>query len=168
MRTAAVARRRVIQRAGFRLRERDQLAERLCRHGRMHDQHVRHGGKNGDRRVVLRRVVRQLRVQRRRDRQIADRRERQRVTVGRGLRALLQADVAAGTGAVLDDERLPEHAGEAITGEARERIRRPPGRERNENAHRMRGVRFLRARHGGWHGERNRREQAQGHRASHG
>ena len=140
VRPAAVARRRVVERARFRLRERDQLGQRFRAHRRVHDQHVRDRRQHGDRRVILRRIVRKLRVERRRDRQVADRRKRQRVAVRRRLGAQLHADVAAGTGLVLDDEWLVECLREPVAGHSRERVGGTSGRKRHDDPHLMRRV----------------------------
>ena len=61
-------------------------------------------------------------------------------------RALLHADVAAGASLVLDDERLSERLRELLADDASQRIRRPAGGKRNDDADRPIGIRRLRKR----------------------
>jgi hypothetical protein len=57
--------------------------------------------------------------------------EAERVAVRRGAHRAADADRAAGTGDVLDDDRLPERNAHALADGARDRVGRPAGRERH-------------------------------------
>ena len=105
VRGAAAALRGVVELAGIRSGERDQLGHRVRRHLRVHQQHVRNRGDHRDRHE-LRRVVGQARVQQPVDHQRRRRRGEQRVAVRIGLEHRVGADVAGGARAVLDDHRL--------------------------------------------------------------
>ena len=90
------------------LRIGDELRDRVHRHGRMHDQHLAVAGRSEIGRRSLLQVERQLLVHRRIGGQRAGQDDQQRVAIGRGLRDRLGADIAAGAGAVLQDEGLLE------------------------------------------------------------
>ncbi len=107
MRRGGDARRRVVQLAGLRLRERDQLAHAVCAGRRVHHQHGRHGGDQRDRREVLAEIERQVRRHRRVD-HVGDRAEKQRVAVLRRARRIFGRDVARRARPVLDHELLAE------------------------------------------------------------
>src|SRR5688572_14337151 len=69
------------------------------------------GGRRRDRahgREILERAVRVLRIEARRHAEGAVRADEQRVPVRRGFRYLVRADRAAGAGAILHHDRLPE------------------------------------------------------------
>ena len=98
----------------------------------MHDQHVVDVDRAHDRREVLQRVVRHLRIDADVDRERGDVAEQQRVAVGRRLRDELGADHAARAGLVLDDDRAgraPPTAAAARRAR-RSRRRRPAGTAR--------------------------------------
>ena len=102
------------------------------RHRGVHHQHVLDHRQHRDRREV-RRLVGQVREQRRVHRDVADRHDAERVAVGRGLGDLSDADVAGGAGPVLDHHRLAAGSPAALS---RRRARagrsgRPAGRARS-------------------------------------
>src|SRR5439155_20345076 len=90
-------------------------------------QNVRAAAHERDRREVLLRVERQRPVQRHVDR-VGRRRDEQRVAVGRALRDEIGADIAAGAGLVLDDDRLSQGfrktRAQSARGEIRDSARR--------------------------------------------
>ena len=139
----AVAARRHVQLARIRARVADQVGDVLdaggLRLGRVHHQHVRHPGHHRDRRQVLERVEWHLRIERRIDRLRADRAHQQRVAVGRRLRDEVGAEVAAGTRLVVDDEGLAERLAELRRERARQDVGGAAGRERHDDADRLRG-----------------------------
>ena len=117
---------RVVQRAGFRLCERDEFLRGLRRNARVHDQHQRREADHRDRREILQRVVRVVLHERRRHYEYR-RGEPERVTVlgRRGDGA--HADGVAATALVLDDhgllhalrQLLPDEAGKDVGAAAR-------------------------------------------------
>ena len=131
---AAVARRRVVDLAGPRLHVRDELLERLRRKGRIDDEDAGLAADQRDRREVLDRVERELRVERRADR-VGLRREQQRVAVGRRLRDHFAADRRARAGLVLDDDLLAPALAEFLRDHAHRAVDRAAGRERHDDAH---------------------------------
>jgi hypothetical protein len=76
------------------------------------------------------------------------RRGEQRVAVRLGAKHELRAQIAAGTGAALDDELLAEARRELLRSRAREEVGGAARREGNDDAHRLRRIR-LRERGGG-------------------
>jgi hypothetical protein len=70
-------------------------------------------------------------------RSVADRHQRQRVAVGRALRDRRHRNIAGRADAVLDDHALVPGLRKAIADHARERIRRPAGREADQDADRF-------------------------------
>ena len=113
MRARRDAARCVVELAGLRFRERDQLLHRFHRQRRMHDEDVRQRREARDRREVAHRVERQLLVQARIDRERRGDHE-QRVAVGRRFRDDLGAVEAARAGTVVDDDRLAERVAQAL------------------------------------------------------
>ena len=75
--------------------------------------------------------------------------EVQRVAVGRRLRGLRRADIAAGAGAVLDHDLLAPHLAELLADDARQRVERAAGAEGDHHAHGFVGVGL--GSHGGRH-----------------
>src|SRR6266704_3399548 len=130
-------------------RERDQLGEGPRGHRRVNADHERRDDAPRNRHEVALRVVREVLVQARVDRDRGVRRDEKGVTVGRGLRRRLGADVAARAGAVVDDELLLERLGERLRELARIEIRAAarrrghdePDRPRRPGALRVRGRR---------------------------
>ena len=142
---AAAARRGVVQLAGIRLGDRDQLLHRVRLD--IADATTSTPGTSTTCVTAMKSLVGatlQLREHRRVDRDGADVAEEDGVAVGRGLRRRVQADVARGAGAVLDHDLLAEQLGQARLQDAADEVRRAAGRERHDHAHRLVGV--LRAR----------------------
>ena len=98
--------------------ERNELLERFRRQRRMHDEYAGLVRYPRDRNEVALGVERQLRVDGRIDGE-ADRAEEQRIAVGNGLCGDVGADAAAGAGAIVDDDRLPERLPDRIGEDAR-------------------------------------------------
>jgi hypothetical protein len=81
----------------------------------------------------------------------------QRIAVGRGLGQLAHADIAARAGFVLDHERLAQRGRQLGGDQARDGIHAAAGRNRNEDAHRARGIGVRRLRGARAHGGQARR-----------
>jgi DNA-binding transcriptional LysR family regulator len=126
--------------ARLRLRGGDEVGERLVRRLRRHDEDEGRARDEADRRQVLHRVVRQLRVERRIDREVARLAEDDRVAVGRRLGRLVDAEVAAGAGLVVDDEGPAGLGRDALRHLAGDDVGAAAGRERHEHADRLGGV----------------------------
>ena len=126
--------RAVGQLARLRLRERDELGQRLRLHRRIDDQHVRRLRGQCNRREVLDRIVRYLLVEHGIERQRA-RRHQEGVAVVRRARDALDTDHVAGAGAVLDEELLLERLGEMIRHHARDDVGAAGGRRGHDDAH---------------------------------
>ena len=86
----------------------DELGDGLHRHVVVDQQDERQMRHHRDRLEILHRVVGDLLVERRIDRHRRAGRHQQRVTVGRGFRHRIDADLLAGAGPVLHHERLAE------------------------------------------------------------
>ena len=134
MRDAAEPDRGIAQDAGLRLRQRDQLAHVLDRQLRRHRQRVGHDSDQADRREILHRVVGELGI----DDGVGDVRGRgrhaERVAVGRGLGDRIGADGAAGAGAVLDHDGLPEPLAELGRDQPPDHVHRRARRQRDNHA----------------------------------
>ncbi len=115
------------------------LLDGLRRHRGVDGEHG--GGCDGerDRFEVLDRVVGDAGEQRRID-DMGAKREQDGVAVGRRLRHLTGADIAARAGDVLDVELLAERLGEFLRHEAREGVGHPAGRKSDDRAHRTRRI----------------------------
>jgi hypothetical protein len=120
--------------AGIGSDERDELVERLCRHGGIDGEHGRRGDGERDRLEVVDRVVGQAREQRRIDHMRAER-EEDGVAVGRRFRHLGGADVSRRAGDVLDIELLAELLRELLRHQPPESVGHPAGRKRHHGAH---------------------------------
>jgi len=101
------------QLAGFALGVVDELTHILGWHRRIDDQNVRSRGHDRDRREVVHRIVVDLLVEHRIERQRA-RHHQQRVAIGRRAGDRLDADHVAGAGAVLHEELLLERGREML------------------------------------------------------
>ena len=115
----------------------DRIGQRLVRRVGAGHHHQRRVGEQHDRRQVLLRVVRHLRVQRRVDRQVAGLAEHDRVAVGRRLGDRVDAEVAAGAGLVVDDEGPAGGRGDLLAGLAGNDVGAAAGRERHDDADRL-------------------------------
>src|SRR2546429_2540004 len=118
----------------------DEGAKIIDAERRADDQHLRRAGEKRDRREVLVWVVRQRLVEMlvRRDRAIDA--DEQRVAVGWRVGHGLRADVAAGAGAVLHDERLAKRCLQLRAEQAPDDIRRRARWERHDELDRVRGI----------------------------
>ena len=117
------------------LRQRHQFLQVVGRHRGVHHQQVRRIGQHGHAAQVLRRVERQLGVDRGADRQRADVAQQQRVAVRRRLGDEVGAQVAVGAGLVLHDHGLLERLRQRLADGAGDDVRRPAGRVRHDDAH---------------------------------
>jgi hypothetical protein len=125
----------VVDFAGARPGERNELHERLDRQCGMNDQHVVAAVDRGDRREILDGIVGRAHQERRDD--VRARRDHDRIAVGRRLEQRACADDRAGAAAVVDEclhaERFgqlaPDHAGEDVVART--------GRERHDDADRL-------------------------------
>jgi hypothetical protein len=102
--------------------------------------------KQSDRREILYRVERQLRVEARMDDEWPGGAEQERVPVGRGLGDALGRHVAAGAGHVLDHNRLAPGFGELVADHARNRVGGTAGHKADQDAERLVGIARLRKR----------------------
>ena len=109
------------------LRQRDQFGDRLRRHRGMHQHDIAARRDQSDRREILARVVADVGIERRIDRQRA-RGDQQRVAVGRGLGDLARRDGAAGAAAVLDHDGLAEARAHPLGDDARDHVVAAAGR----------------------------------------
>ena len=144
MREARKARRAVVQLAGLGLGERHQLGDAFRRDAGIEHQHIGRGADHRDRLEVVDRVVGQLGAERRRHAMRARGDQADRVAVRRGLGDDIDAEIAAGAGAVLDDELLAELGREFLRHQAADDVGGGAGRERHHDAHRL--VRIARPR----------------------
>ena len=140
---AAHPRGAVVELAGLRLGERDQLAEVLDRHPGVGDEEQVRGGDQADRDEILHRVVRQLHVEELVDRNLADVGDEERVAVRCSARHGFAAGNAARAPAVLDRHLLAEALGDFLRDDAGDRVRQSTGRVRHDPAHGLRGPRVL-------------------------
>ncbi len=125
--------RRIVQLAGPRFGERDQLLHRLDRQRRIDHDQIRRARYQYQRREVFHRVPRQIALQKRcqPERTAGD---QQRVSIGRGARHDLAQYHAARP--VLDDDLLLERAGQRLRDDARGEIAVAAGAAGNET-HRL-------------------------------
>ena len=154
---AAAAENAVLNLLGPRLCGSDELAERLCLHLRVDDQHERPGRHHRYRNEVLRRAIRQALEEERVERMGDDVAHEERVAVGRGLRRRLGADDHAAAGTVVDDDRLAKRLAELRRELARAQVRRPAGTIGHDEPHRFARI-ALRERAGA-EGEREEQEE---------
>ena len=122
--------------------------ERIDRQVLLHDDDVRHAAEHGDRHEVLG-LVGELLVEALVDRERPGRRDEQRMAVGLGLRREIGADVAAGAGLLLDDDRLAPFRLQLVGGDARQHVVDAAGRERHDELDGLAGKAALRAGRGG-------------------
>jgi hypothetical protein len=86
-----------------------------------------------DRREILQRIERHLRVQVRIDRDQAVLAQQQRVTVGRRLRDQVAGDVAVGARMIVDDDRHGENLGKLLADDACGNIGSAAGWDRHDH-----------------------------------
>jgi hypothetical protein len=122
------------------LGQRHQFRDAVRLYRRVHCEHVRDRTEQHDRSEITFQVVGQFMVDRKVDRAGADRALYQRVAVGRGTGRRLGADVAAGTGTILDDNLLAQSAPGALGDHTRDQVGRPAGGERNDQVDRPRRI----------------------------
>jgi hypothetical protein len=122
------------------LQQGDEFLHILRGDRRMHHEDVRDRGQVGDRNEIGQRLVGELRVRGGIDRVRRDGRDAQRVSVRRRLRDEVGADAAAGPGAIVDDDRLPELLRELVGDEPRDDVGRATRRERNDEPDRLRRI----------------------------
>ncbi len=127
--------RRIAQGAGIGPRHRDQLADAVRRHRRMHREHVGGRADQRDRREILVRIVGDFRIERRIGDEGAAGRE-DGVAVRRGARGHAMGDVAAAADNVLDVERLPEIFRQLLRDQARGGVALPARPGGDDHAHR--------------------------------
>jgi hypothetical protein len=161
---AALAGRAVGDRVRLRLRQRDELGERVRRHVAADEEQHRLRAHQRDVREVAQRVVAGLlvggRVARVRVRHadVPDQRvarvQQQRVAVGRGAAHRFAADAAAGAGAVVDDHRLAQRLRQFLGDDAAEHVGEAPGGPRHDDLDRLARVVGRSGRHGCEDGER--------------
>ena len=90
------------------------------------------------------RIERQLGKQGGAHREVARRREYERVAVRCGARAFGHSDVARGAHLVFNDDRLAPFLRELLADDARQRVGHATGGERHDDAHRPRRIDLLR------------------------
>ena len=117
--------------AGIGLGVGDQLGHGLGRERGIHHQRIRRIADHADRRKILARIVADILVERRSDRQRAGIAEQQRVAVGIALRHRLGADGAAGAGAVVDHDFFAEQFAHLVGNAAADDRGRAARRERD-------------------------------------
>jgi hypothetical protein len=145
----AGAGRRIVELARLRLRQRDQLLQRLRRHGRIDDQHEVRIVDRRDGREVAHQLERLAGHQRLVD-GVGVRHQQQRVAVGRALRDDVGTHDRASAGPVLDDERLPHCFLQPLRDETRIDVCRTARGKRYDDLHRPRRIVLReRARHHG-------------------
>ena len=128
--------RRIRDLAGICLGVIDELAHRLCRHGRVHHHRVGDVGEQRDRREILHAVERHGAEQRVVHRVHAHRVEQEHVAVRRRARDRGGSDIAGCARTILDDDRLPERLPQVLADDARENVRRSAGSERHNEGDR--------------------------------
>ena len=124
----------------------------LRRHRRMHQHDQRAGRDQADRREILARVVADIGIERRIDRERAGAAEHERVAVGRGLRDRARRDRAAGAAAVLDHDLLAERLAHLLGDDARHHVVAAAGRVGHDQRDRPVGIVLRRGRRCGREG----------------
>ncbi|MNV36067.1 hypothetical protein D3C71_1275310 [compost metagenome] len=145
MRTARPGR-RVVQPVLAALGLGQELLHRVDLHRRSDDQDHREAAHQRDGRQVLRRVIRQLLIERGVEHQRAVVGGQHRVPVGRGARGFRGGDGGVAAGLVLDHDRLAQPPRQPLADAARQKIGPAAGRIGHDPAHglgRIGGVRLL-------------------------
>ena len=158
----AAARRAERDLAGIGLGIRHQLLDGLERLRRIGHQQVRHQRHARERGEILDRIEPQFRVQALVDGVGADRAHEDRVAIGRGARHELGADIAAGAGAVVDDDRLAKVLADELPQHARQDVGGAAGRERDDDRDGLGGEGL------GLRRQRRQGQQAEGRRSGEG
>jgi hypothetical protein len=139
MRRRAVARGREMQLAGAAPRQRDQLFHVLHRQRRVGDEQEGRRRNQYHRREIAQRIVRELRIEARVDRET--RKSGQHgVAVRRRLRNDLRSDVAACAGSIIDEDLLPEGDREVLSDRACDDVGRAARRKRRDPAYGLAGI----------------------------
>ena len=133
---------------GFRFRRRNQLAHATVRRSGMQQQHVRRRRDEGDRREISARVVSRGSGEQGIDHHDARAAQQDRVAVGLRPCDGLGADRAAGTRAIIDDDRLSQQLSHFLSDEAGREIGDAARRERHHHAQRANRERMLRGMRG--------------------
>ena len=120
--------------AGRFLHRGDQLGHRIHLERGVHGEHLRLAPEQAHRHQILEEVDVQLQHMRRACHVVVG--EQERIAVGRRLDRGVDADRAAGAGAVLDEHLLAEPARDVFAGEPRDEVEPAAGRERHDEAHR--------------------------------
>ena len=119
------------------LGERNELAQIIGRHLGACDHENCRGGNWRDGNEVVERVERQIRVDMRIDRDVADLDETDGVAVGLSLRYGLCRKIAAGAGAIFNDDALSERLAELLGGDTRGDIHQPAGSGDDDEPYRL-------------------------------
>ena len=143
--------RRHHQRAGTRFGEGNQVTHRFGRHRRMHRQRVIETRDQRHRREITHRIVADLRIDHRADRQRHRAADIERITVGRRLRRHLGADGRTGATAIIDHDLHAEILAELLRNHARHEVGAAGRRPRHDQSHWFRGI-ILRGCAGGQYG----------------
>ena len=106
----------------------------------MHHQGVRRRADPADRREIRARIVADIAVEARSDRERAGISQQDGVAVGRALRDRAAADGAAGAAAVVDHDRLAEHLAHLVGDDAPDDGGAAAGRERHDQRDRPVGI----------------------------
>ena len=141
------ARRGVIDRARLGFRQSDEFLQVLGRQVLAHHHHLRSFGDDRHRHQILRGIEGHGAIEELIDGHHAVGDHRQRVAIGRGLRHLIRADIAAGTGTIVDGRGLAGALADIFGDDTAEIVGRPTGRIRNDDADLFRGPGFVRLRH---------------------
>ena len=144
MRVGPVAERAIVELAGFRLGERDEVLHRSHRRRRRHDHDRRHLAQHEDRGEVLLRIVPHLAVEMRCGGQRAVAGQQQRVAVGRRLRDSVGAERFVAPRTIVDDDRLSPRLRQRLADRAGENVGHGAGRGRNDDLDGAVGILVLR------------------------
>ncbi len=140
MGVAADAERAEIELVGMRLGIGDQLLEVVDRHALVEDEHLVRKRKVGDRLEILDRIVAQVLVERRVDRDAAAREQADRVAVRQCRLASIGGDDGVGTGAAFHDEAVAVALLERLAERAHHHVDSATRSERDDDVNRRRGI----------------------------
>jgi hypothetical protein len=128
LRWPAEPERAVVERGGLRLGDRQQLGDIVGRHGGMRHQRMMQHREAGDRLEILHRIVAELTIEVRIDREGHVGAEQQRVTIRRRLGHVFGRDLRVAARLVLGDDLLIPHLAEIERQHARGRVGGAAGR----------------------------------------